>query len=415
MGHANVGSRRASEALIKQGRVTINGKVATLGDKADPETDVIEVDGARLKFDQKKLYIMVNKPRNVLTTNKGHEKDNRRTILDLIPFEKEHLFTIGRLDADSEGLVVLTNDGELANKLTHPRYHHTKAYRVVVQGLPTPSTLERWMRGVYLEDEDDSGMTAPCYVAIAKGGQRETVLRVVMTEGRKRQIRRVAQALGHPVQELKRTQIGMLELGDLKLSEWRELTKQEIQQLNTRSSEAKNFPRSVARRGAPRREGRDDRSSERRRPYTQDDSEKSAYPRRKFGDRPTQEGESRPPRRPFRQHDSDESPRRKFGDRPTQEGESRPPRRPFKPRDGEESASNRPSKRPSSSRPSGSRPFRSNQSGGSTNTTSTRQPFRGTRPSRHTGSGGSMTRPQSDSQRPQHPRRPRPQEDSDEE
>lgn len=236
LAQANIASRRASEDLINKGRVRVNGEIAKVGDKADPDTDVIEVDGVRLNFDSRSdhVYIMLNKPMHVLVTDKPHRTDNRQTVNDLIG-RKEHLFSVGRLDADSEGMVVMTNDGDLAQRLSHPRYRHTKTYRIEVLGLPTAETLERWQQGIYLED----GKTAPCFVEVAKGSVKNSVLRVVMTEGKKRQIRRVAAALGHPVRRLVRTHIGRLALGDLETGHWRELTPKEVLALKTPSPEIK--------------------------------------------------------------------------------------------------------------------------------------------------------------------------------
>jgi pseudouridine synthase len=150
--------------------------------------------------------------------------DERQTVYDLVPVEG-HLFTIGRLDAESEGLIVLTNDGDLTERLTHPRYGHTKTYRATVYGLPTQETVEKWESGVYLEE----GKTAPCSVRIVKGAHDLTTLEIVMTEGKKRQIRRVASMLGHPVKRLQRTHIGKLAMGDLRPGEWRELDAKEIE------------------------------------------------------------------------------------------------------------------------------------------------------------------------------------------
>jgi pseudouridine synthase len=230
MAQADLGSRRECEELIRQGRVTVNGQVIELGMKADPAEDTIVVDGRTLHVeDQRKIYIALNKPINVLSTDEPHKNDPRRTVRDLLPV-KGHLFMIGRLDADSAGLVVLTNDGDLANRLSHPRYRHTKTYRVTVYGLPNTKTLEQWERGIHLPDE---GMTAPCSVRIKKADQGLTVLEIVMTEGKKRQIRRVAAALGYPVRHLTRTHIGQLSLGDLKPGEWRELNESEVKALRT--------------------------------------------------------------------------------------------------------------------------------------------------------------------------------------
>jgi pseudouridine synthase len=235
MAQANIGSRRACEDLIRQGRVRVNGQVIHLGDQADPRADIIEVDGEKLAFPEQKLYIAFNKPKYVLSDD-GHKDDNRKTVRDFLPYS-EHLFSAGRLDIDSEGLMVLTNDGELANRLTHPRYRHTKTYKVVVVGLPSPETLEKWQRGVTIIEEDGSSYrTAPCSVTITDGG-KETTLRVIMTEGKKRQIRRVAAQLGHPVLSLIRTHIGKLGLGSLRPGEWRELEAKDLVALKTPSGD----------------------------------------------------------------------------------------------------------------------------------------------------------------------------------
>jgi len=237
MAQAGVASRRGSEELIKQGRVRVNGRVIHLGDQADPTADIIEVDGEKLAFPARHTYIAFYKPKNVLSTDKPHAGDERRTVYDFVPFEGR-LFTIGRLDADSEGLMVLTDDGDLANRLAHPRYQHHKTYKVVVYGLPSAETIQHWSKGVSLEDEEtgERFQTAPCSVQIVDGG-RETTLRIVMTEGKKRQIRRVASMLGHPVKSLTRTHIGRLGLGTLRPGEWRELTPKDVEALKARSPE----------------------------------------------------------------------------------------------------------------------------------------------------------------------------------
>jgi len=228
MASANIASRRASEQLIIDGRVRINGKVATLGDKADPAVDVITVDGERLKLAVAKRYIAYYKPVNVLSTTKPIWGDNRPIVLDEVPVEG-HFFLIGRLDAESEGLIVLTNDGELANKLTHPRYEHTKTYKVTVYGHPTQETLDTWERGIWIDDD----FTAPCSIRVQDRDHETTTLRIVMIEGKKRQIRRVAAALGHPVKRLLRTHIGMLNIGTLRRSEWVDLAPEDVEALST--------------------------------------------------------------------------------------------------------------------------------------------------------------------------------------
>ena len=226
MSQAGVASRRASEEMITQKRVTVNGKVVSLGDKADPTTDVIRVDGQKLKLqDVKQWYIVINKPNNVLSAPSTNSDDDRPTVRELIPIEG-HLFSIGRLDADSDGLMVLTNNGELTNKLAHPRYEHTKTYKVEVYGEPSNYELEQWQDGVWLEE----GKTAPCFVKVLESNTNRgtTILRVVMIEGKKRQIRRVSTKFGYPVKRLTRTHIGQLGLGTLRRGEWYELEEAEV-------------------------------------------------------------------------------------------------------------------------------------------------------------------------------------------
>lgn len=302
MAQAGIGSRRACEELIEQGRVRVNGKVITVGDKADPASDTIEVDGVKLKFAaEKKLYIALHKPVGVLSTSKTHKDDNRQLARDLLPHD-EHLFPIGRLDVDSGGLMVFTNDGELTNRLTHPRYRHTKTYRVVVEGLPTLEKLQSWEEGIYLPDEDGGEpiKTAPCSVKIVKGGAK-TVLRIVMTEGKKRQIRRVAAALGHPVKRLTRLQIGRLEMGPLKPGEWRVLTADEVELLKQNDSEFKSgrkgraggrrtkgaeLPRRSAAGGGKAREGREETGQSSKRTPAKQTPEKGRTGNPKRGGKP---------------------------------------------------------------------------------------------------------------------------------
>ena len=326
LAQANIASRRASEELIEQGRVFVNGQKAKLGDKADPDTDTIEVDGQRLKFNQPHVYIAVNKPKNVLVTHKAHRTDDRRTIIDMIGRE-ERLFAIGRLDADSEGLVVLTNDGDLAQKLTHPSYRHTKTYRVDVYGLPAPETLEKWQDGIWLEGE----RTAPCLVEIVDGDPKLTTLRISMTEGKKRQIRRVAKALGHPVKRLFRTHIGMLSLNDLDIGpgEWRELKPEQVKAMSTPSPAV----RALRRRPAPARKQRDEAEGGADQPRRS--------PAARFRRDDDQPRDDRPPRSGFkrREGDSEDRPRRspaaRFRRDDDRQRDERPPRSGFKRRDGD--------------------------------------------------------------------------------
>jgi 23S rRNA pseudouridine2605 synthase len=224
LAQAGLGSRRACEEFLTEHRVTVNGQVVELGAKADPVRDVIKVDGKRVHFESKRIYLALNKPIGVVTTNA--DEFGRKTVRDLIPLEG-HLFPVGRLDADSEGLVLLTNDGDLANALTHPRYEHEKEYRVLVEGEPSASTLKAWRHGVLLEGQ----MTAPAKVEVTGGDRGLTWVRVTMHEGRKRQIREVAGMLGHPVKYLQRVRIGPIRLTNLKVGEWRYLSASEVKLL----------------------------------------------------------------------------------------------------------------------------------------------------------------------------------------
>jgi len=227
---AGIASRRKAEELIESGQVTVNGKVAKLGEKADPNTDDIRINGKRLHAEQRFRYLIMNKRRGVVCTT--HDPEGRPTILDALRGTvKERVYPVGRLDIDSDGLVLLTNDGDLTNHLTHPRYGSEKTYKVLVEGKPSGNTLDRWRAGVMLED----GMTAPCRIKILVADREGTWLRIVMGEGKNRQIRRVAEQLGHPVKRLTRTHIGAVALGNLKSGEYRELSAAEVQTLKGRS------------------------------------------------------------------------------------------------------------------------------------------------------------------------------------
>lgn len=226
MAKAGLGSRRANEEIIKAGRVRVNGRVATLGDKANPDVDIIEVDGKPLEFEEP-LYIMLNKPRGVLSSTEDDLDKGRPTVRGMIQ-APGHIYPVGRLDKTSEGLILLTNDGKLAHRLTHPRFEHEKVYRVTVQGHPSEETLNRWRNGLMLRGK----RTAPAGVEVIGGSKETTDLRVTLREGRKRQIRRVAALLGHDVQYLFREQIGPLHIGDLPRGKWRHLTDEEVEALH---------------------------------------------------------------------------------------------------------------------------------------------------------------------------------------
>jgi 23S rRNA pseudouridine2605 synthase len=242
MASAGVASRRKSEELILQGRVTVNRKVVTeLGTKVDPAHDEIRVDGEPIQVESRKVYIMLNKPRGILSTM---EDERGRSALGEIVSLPARLYPVGRLDATSEGLILLTNDGELANFLTHPRYRHEKEYLVLVNGHPSEKTLESWQRGVLLDDK----LTAPARVTAVDSQRDSTLLRVQMHEGRKRQIRRVASLLGHPVRELRRVRLGPLQLGSLELGQWRYLTAKEIGELESLKRRSRKDKRRSPRR-----------------------------------------------------------------------------------------------------------------------------------------------------------------------
>jgi 23S rRNA pseudouridine2605 synthase len=223
--------------------VIVNGQVVTqLGTKVDPSQDEIRVDGARIRVEPSRVYIMINKPQGVLSTMEDDR--GRRALGDLVS-TPARLYPVGRLDVTSEGLILLTDDGELANLLTHPRYQHEKEYIVLVNGNPSAETLEAWRRGVLLDDKP----TAPARVDILRTQKDSTLLRIVMREGRKRQIRSVASLLGHPVRELKRVGLGPLQLGALETGQWRYLTTREIRDLES----LKKAPQKGKRRSSKRR------------------------------------------------------------------------------------------------------------------------------------------------------------------
>ncbi|MBN1680050.1 MAG: rRNA pseudouridine synthase [Anaerolineae bacterium] len=233
---AGIASRRAAEKLIREGRVTVNGQVARLGEKADLARDTVTVDGQPLKSDTPFVYYLLNKPRGVVSTNKRQWQEKRQIVRELIPHEG-HLFTVGRLDADSEGLILLTNDGDLADRLMHPRYGHTKTYHVLVTGQPSEETLDAWRAGVTLDE--DKAPTAPARIRLHGEKGNDTWLEVVLREGRKRQIRRVAAMLGHPVKRLIRVKIGGLDIGHLRPGEWRMLSAKEVRLLKQGSQPQK--------------------------------------------------------------------------------------------------------------------------------------------------------------------------------
>jgi len=225
MAAAGFCSRRRGEALLRQGRVRVNGRPAALGEQADPEHDRIEVDGRPLQAPARSLTLLLNKPLGVLCT--CHDPHGRPTVLDLLPpplRRGQGLHPVGRLDADSRGALLLSNDGALTLHLTHPRYGHRRCYRVWVRGVPDRDTLRRWRSGVPLDGRPSQAVS----VQLLDRDGDAALLELQMGEGRNRQIRRTAALLGHPVLDLQRTAIGPWPLADLPEGRWRRLQPQEL-------------------------------------------------------------------------------------------------------------------------------------------------------------------------------------------
>jgi 23S rRNA pseudouridine2605 synthase len=225
LARAGVGSRRTNEMLIAEGRVTVNGEVAVLGRRVDPEHDRVALDGVPVVVDATIVHWLLNKPAGYVTS--AHDTHGRPTVLDLVPGEPR-VFPVGRLDLDTEGLLLLTNDGELTQLLTHPRHGVEKEYFVEVEGRPSRSELRALRTGVALED----GPTRPARVnVVQESAAGTTALTIVVKEGRKRMVRRMCAAVGHPVVRLARTRIGTLRDPRLAPGTWRELAADEVRAL----------------------------------------------------------------------------------------------------------------------------------------------------------------------------------------
>jgi 23S rRNA pseudouridine2605 synthase len=230
LAQAGVASRRKCEEYITSGRVKVNGKtVTTLGFKADPATDQIEVDG-RAIAKENQVYILFHKPKGVITS--VEDPHGRKVVTDFLKGVKERVYPIGRLDYDTEGLLLLTNDGELANKLLHPSHEFEKTYWATVEGIPSEEDLNRLAIGILLED----GITAPAqvYVLEFRVEKQETVIELIIHEGRNRQVRRMCDAIGHPVKSLRRVKFGFLTLKGVARGRFRHLKSDEIQRLKGR-------------------------------------------------------------------------------------------------------------------------------------------------------------------------------------
>lgn len=225
LARAGYGSRRACEDLIRSGRVRINGDIAQLGAQVDMATDAVLVDGHSIGDAEKLVYILLNKPSGYLSSTRP--QGGNPTVLDLVPIDKR-IYPVGRLDLDSEGLILMTNDGILTDKLTHPRYEHEKEYRVLLDQEPNPNQLRQWRQGVTLAD---GYRTQPVRVSGPIRSGEGFWINIIMTEGRKRQIRETAAQFGLNVLRLIRIRLATLRLGDLPMGKWRMLDHAEIRQL----------------------------------------------------------------------------------------------------------------------------------------------------------------------------------------
>jgi len=220
LARAGIGSRRVCEKLIVEQRVTVNGDFAKLGQKVDPETSQVEVDGLKIGVRQGLVYYLLNKPIGVIATSKDPQE--RSTVVDLVP-TYPRVFPVGRLDADTEGLILLTNDGDLTHYLTHPSFGIEKEYLVQVEVKPSRNAIRELRQGVELDD----GITAPAKVSLVD----EKLLKIVIHEGRNRQIRRMCESVGHPVKRLIRSRIGPIVDRSLRPGSFRELTNQELKSI----------------------------------------------------------------------------------------------------------------------------------------------------------------------------------------
>jgi len=251
LSQAGVASRRASEQLMLEGRVTVNGAtIRELGIKSDPASDDIRVDGRRITLPERHRYLLLNKPRGYVTTRSDPQR--RPTVIDLLTGIREYVYPVGRLDFDTEGLLILTNDGELAARLTHPRHGVARVYEAEVLGIPDAHDLDRLARGVTVEGHR---MTAAHVHIIPGRRDRHATLQITIHEGRNRQVRNMLDAIGHPVVQLRRIAIGPIRDTRLKVGRWRDLTEAEVnslKKLSTRGDSARG-ERSSPAKASPRK------------------------------------------------------------------------------------------------------------------------------------------------------------------
>jgi 23S rRNA pseudouridine2605 synthase len=226
MARCGVASRRKAEEIILEGRVKVNGQVVTSIITVDDISDIVEVDGKVIKPEEEKVYIMLNKPTEVITS--AADQFGRKTVVDLIDI-KERIFPVGRLDYDTSGLILLTNDGDVAYKMTHPSHEVEKVYHAEIIGVPTEEEMKSFREGLEIEDY----ITSEADIEILENNFRTSIVEIRIHEGRNRQVRKMCDKIDHPVTKLKRVKIGGLSLGDLKLGEWRYLSDKEVDYLKS--------------------------------------------------------------------------------------------------------------------------------------------------------------------------------------
>jgi len=231
LAEAGVASRRRAEELIREGRITVNGRLARIGDKVDPSRDHIKVDGKLVASPAAKAYLMLNKPKQVVTT--AEDPEGRTAVMDLVKNKLPRLFPVGRLDFDAEGILLLTNDGEMAHRLSHPSFQVPRTYWVKVKGKPTPEEVRKLSQGITLED----GPTAPCRIVFRREARENAWLEMTLREGRNHQVKRMWERMGHPVLKLRRVSFAGLSLGSLKAGEVRHLRPPEVEKLKRLTKE----------------------------------------------------------------------------------------------------------------------------------------------------------------------------------
>lgn len=276
LAQAGLGSRRKCEEFVAAGRVRVNGKVAKLGDKADPAKDEITMDRDPIPKTEEKVYIALYKPRKVLS-DREPKNEHRQTIHDIVP-DSQHLFSVGRLDFDSEGLILLTNDGELKQKLSHPSFGHDKEYKVLVASRPDNEQISIFQRGVVLED---GYKTQPAKVKVTQYHGKGAWLQVILSEGRKRQIRETCKALHLPVVRIIRVRIASLKLGGMQPRDWRHLYADEVSALKGETT----APGRKARR-IPSQKNRHSSYPSRKDKYDEKNKKRRRRPQKGKGQRP---------------------------------------------------------------------------------------------------------------------------------